>query len=88
MDLKEIYIRKDPISRVSSREYANFFGVARPVDIISFDVVLSGGAARRDMEKARGRDSKQENFRWDSRVSDEKRYGVAAGSGSPMVVRS
>lgn len=38
------------------------------------------------MEKARGRDSKQENFRWDSRVSDEKRYGVAARSGSPMVV--
>jgi len=30
------------------------------------------------MEKARGRDSKQENFRWDSRVSDEKRFGIEA----------
>lgn len=30
------------------------------------------------MEKARGRDSKQENFRWDSRVSDEKQFGIEA----------
>lgn len=30
------------------------------------------------MEKARGRDSKQENFRWDSRVSDEKRFVTEA----------
>jgi len=33
--LKEIY--KFPISRVLNREYANFFGIVRLVDVISFD---------------------------------------------------
>lgn len=33
------------------------------------------------MEKARGRDSKQENFRWDSRVSDEKWVRCGCGVG-------
>lgn len=31
------------------------------------------------MEKARDRDSKQENFRRDSRVSDERRFGGGCG---------